>query len=223
MAQQHQSAETVTETIKEKLERISQDAISRNLIPGYEGGQLESVIEPVRKLIAQLKQGVPVSELDDLGDALKTFKDILGDKKLATNTMLQKIMNGTELDNNGDLIGSLLLNLAYPDETIKRFFGGKDQYGGRNFDIDRFAPRTLLRVVNEINKFLVEASALMPPGYEPTQQGFASLKYLVAKHNDGKSVPRGAQVAIVPYKLSCLLYTSPSPRDKRQSRMPSSA
>ena len=24
-------------------------------------------------------------------------------------------------------------------------------------------------------------------------------------------------------KLSCLLYTSPSPRDKRQSRMPSSA
>ena len=27
---------------------------------------------------------------------------------------------------------------------------------------------------------------------------------------------------IVPY-ISCLLYTSPSPRDKRQSRMPSSA
>ena len=25
------------------------------------------------------------------------------------------------------------------------------------------------------------------------------------------------------YKYSCLLYTSPSPRDKRQSRMPSSA
>ena len=25
------------------------------------------------------------------------------------------------------------------------------------------------------------------------------------------------------YKLDCLLYTSPSPRDKRQSRMPSSA
>ena len=26
-----------------------------------------------------------------------------------------------------------------------------------------------------------------------------------------------------PYKRTCLLYTSPSPRDKRQSRMPSSA
>ena len=28
---------------------------------------------------------------------------------------------------------------------------------------------------------------------------------------------------IAPYVFSCLLYTSPSPRDKRQSRMPSSA
>ena len=26
-----------------------------------------------------------------------------------------------------------------------------------------------------------------------------------------------------PYYIACLLYTSPSPRDKRQSRMPSSA
>ena len=28
---------------------------------------------------------------------------------------------------------------------------------------------------------------------------------------------------VKPYSPSCLLYTSPSPRDKRQSRMPSSA
>ena len=28
---------------------------------------------------------------------------------------------------------------------------------------------------------------------------------------------------MIPVKYSCLLYTSPSPRDKRQSRMPSSA
>ena len=30
-------------------------------------------------------------------------------------------------------------------------------------------------------------------------------------------------VALPYYYMSCLLYTSPSPRDKRQSRMPSSA
>ena len=27
----------------------------------------------------------------------------------------------------------------------------------------------------------------------------------------------------IPWRVACLLYTSPSPRDKRQSRMPSSA
>ena len=31
------------------------------------------------------------------------------------------------------------------------------------------------------------------------------------------------QEPIIAYSISCLLYTSPSPRDKRQSRMPSSA
>ena len=36
----------------------------------------------------------------------------------------------------------------------------------------------------------------------------------------------GGGIIMVPalyYAFSCLLYTSPSPRDKRQSRMPSSA
>ena len=33
----------------------------------------------------------------------------------------------------------------------------------------------------------------------------------------------GGPVAVVNYPKDCLLYTSPSPRDKRQSRMPSSA
>ena len=37
-------------------------------------------------------------------------------------------------------------------------------------------------------------------------------------------LPGGDDVVIIGQKtLSCLLYTSPSPRDKRQSRMPSSA
>ena len=33
----------------------------------------------------------------------------------------------------------------------------------------------------------------------------------------------GSTVTILPTNYTCLLYTSPSPRDKRQSRMPSSA
>ena len=31
------------------------------------------------------------------------------------------------------------------------------------------------------------------------------------------------QVVVISFAKGCLLYTSPSPRDKRQSRMPSSA
>ena len=35
--------------------------------------------------------------------------------------------------------------------------------------------------------------------------------------------PRDRDIAMVFQNYACLLYTSPSPRDKRQSRMPSSA
>ena len=41
-------------------------------------------------------------------------------------------------------------------------------------------------------------------------------------NSDGKMVVGQFGSFIVPF-LDCLLYTSPSPRDKRQSRMPSSA
>ena len=40
----------------------------------------------------------------------------------------------------------------------------------------------------------------------------AIIQYILERHKDGGLKPN-----------SCLLYTSPSPRDKRQSRMPSSA
>ena len=48
-----------------------------------------------------------------------------------------------------------------------------------------------------------------------------SLKVLLEnllRHEDGNTVKKEDILAI-----ACLLYTSPSPRDKRQSRMPSSA
>ena len=57
-----------------------------------------------------------------------------------------------------------------------------------------------------------------------TLQG-RSLNHSVSLSYNGS----GSRVADVPswvglgWNLNCLLYTSPSPRDKRQSRMPSSA
>ena len=45
--------------------------------------------------------------------------------------------------------------------------------------------------------------------------------------SDGQAITPGETIAIIRGSahqiLTCLLYTSPSPRDKRQSRMPSSA
>ena len=45
---------------------------------------------------------------------------------------------------------------------------------------------------------------------------FAEKKYLLIKRKE-------EPVKDVYWVIGCLLYTSPSPRDKRQSRMPSSA
>ena len=59
---------------------------------------------------------------------------------------------------------------------------------------------------------------------------FRSLNYMtLPKGNttdafpDFKAVPAASARGIFAGGISCLLYTSPSPRDKRQSRMPSSA
>ena len=53
------------------------------------------------------------------------------------------------------------------------------------------------------------------------------LKHVIVGKADGTCIPapEPALDAKVPEDsdMSCLLYTSPSPRDKRQSRMPSSA
>ena len=53
----------------------------------------------------------------------------------------------------------------------------------------------------------------------------ALLEQLQAPGDDAVATLARAFIAVAPFfKLySCLLYTSPSPRDKRQSRMPSSA
>ena len=49
----------------------------------------------------------------------------------------------------------------------------------------------------------------------------------IAESYGGKYIVRGGENTIVEgnwaYPRTCLLYTSPSPRDKRQYRMPSSA
>ena len=57
-----------------------------------------------------------------------------------------------------------------------------------------------------------------------TAISFAYLQYNAYKSNNPAIIfEREVVINSEPNKSSCLLYTSPSPRDKRQSRMPSSA
>ena len=70
--------------------------------------------------------------------------------------------------------------------------------------------------------FKAERIAYFKPDYEPqdSQNYFEILKLLLALEDIDMNAKLGYDHPIV---LACLLYTSPSPRDKRQSRMPSSA
>ena len=55
--------------------------------------------------------------------------------------------------------------------------------------------------------------------------GVPTLSFAPVKKVGGASVNAASleELIVIERSLRCLLYTSPSPRDKRQSRMPSSA
>ena len=75
-----------------------------------------------------------------------------------------------------------------------------------------FEPRYLEMVEEALDSHGFISMALLKPGYEDNYLGAPEIHPVVAVGN------------IITYQAKdCLLYTSPSPRDKRQSRMPSSA
>ena len=51
----------------------------------------------------------------------------------------------------------------------------------------------------------------------------AIVRELVPSKVLQEAVDKDGKLAVTEHRVDCLLYTSPSPRDKRQSRMPSSA
>ena len=57
-----------------------------------------------------------------------------------------------------------------------------------------------------------------PENFEFNPSSLAAAKNIVAKYPEGKQ-----QSAVMALLYICLLYTSPSPRDRTRSRMPSSA
>ena len=68
---------------------------------------------------------------------------------------------------------------------------------------------------NLLNEFNIPSKSL--PIIKPSLHNYGECKNIL------KGIPITAVLGDQQASLFCLLYTSPSPRDKRQSRMPSSA
>ena len=87
----------------------------------------------------------------------------------------------------------------------------------RLIDQVRFETNTVISspddILKSLNVFLVDVEYVLISGVVPQAQ--KNLRILISKNFEN--------LLIKELYTSCLLYTSPSPRDKRQSRMPSSA
>ena len=74
----------------------------------------------------------------------------------------------------------------------------------------------------ELGFGLEDADRLLEPGYLPLESGFARLS-TGQVHVAVRTQMPGVTGAMFEWWMGCLLYTSPSPRDVEESRMPSSA
>ena len=73
-------------------------------------------------------------------------------------------------------------------------------------------------IIKSLEKYVQEIVVVITGNVTVSEQGF--VKVLYYPWHDDYSAPLNAGLRLC---TSCLLYTSPSPRDKHRSRMPSSA
>ena len=87
--------------------------------------------------------------------------------------------------------------------SIQQFTDSEDAYG-----------KMLSSIFSDVERAAKESLEIFPVSHHSPSSGLFMAKRL-----------REKQVKVIFLELceDCLLYTSPSPRDKRQSRMPSSA
>ena len=82
-------------------------------------------------------------------------------------------------------------------------------------------------MMEALSKYIPEAAVI--PAFELIKQNDVYLKIVnerVTRHGDYRKTKDGQHQITVNASLNkyrCLLYTSPSPRDRQKSRMPSSA
>ena len=162
-------------------------------------------------------------KIDSLVDC---FEELDVDVGIVTETWFR---DGPDLDQDLlDLqlatgIGSIALNRP-PNPTTGISYGGIAVFYRKrlgNFkrkpvaNPDNFEVLPVIGSLSGCSRKLIVVAAYIPPNYL-IPRGAACLEYIENLVIDLKSKYRD------PY-ITCLLYTSPSPRDRQKSRMPSSA
>ena len=149
-----------------------------------------------------------------------------------------EFQNKTDFPNKNEVLAQARFLRAYYYFELVKWFGDvplavdeRIQFGDQ-FNIER-TPKN--EVYAQIESDLIYAAANLPVSWAEEETGRAtkgSAQALLGKaylyQNKFSEAAAAFELVIAgPYDLvqdyTCLLYTSPSPRDKRQSRMPSSA
>ena len=116
----------------------------------------------------------------------------------------------------------VLKNKEYADP---RFADGTDVTKRIQFDLSEISGTTLLRYAfphNNLNVPISENNIVLTAKAQQVMENKSAIGFqLISSDNDQNKI--NFLLDNVEGTRSCLLYTSPSPRDKRQSRMPSSA
>ena len=105
------------------------------------------------------------------------------------------------------VLGGRAMMIVYNDEELMRYMDeAVDVSQDRPVLVDRF-----LEAATEIDVDCIS-------------DGETSIVGAIMQHIEQAGIHSGDSACVIPaLSLSCLLYTSPSPRDQRGSRMPSSA
>ena len=136
----------------------------------------------------------------------------------------------------GSVVGNVLDVLADIGETIIGIFSGDSEaiksvtsFGKKIFDVIGLPIKNIIDTVKALGKVLGALfSGDIDGAFDALNQGVQDIKGNFVEAGQAIVSAKDALVefgeeAIREAEIACLLYTSPSPRDRQKSRMPSSA
>ena len=120
----------------------------------------------------------------------------------------------TKFNNLGVIISSVLILISVLSMLFKGLTLGLDFTGGVSLEIKYEQKADLERIRSSISK-------IENPNF--VVLNFGSDDNVLIKFQSDEDLNINAQTVVDQLNNCCLLYTSPSPRDREKSRMPSSA